>query len=384
MRLACASEVCLLSEVTAAYVSLSSVTSDTLFSVIVCLTAISAPLRKLPLRISFTVASEYEFLRCVGKMMHSVSIHICLLQQELHKWWPEYEYGSVESSVLLVVDILAAVDRTHMVRSKVATAELLVEAERRNITVALVQKPYIGNAGELRRYPGCRVAQKTTQRRGSVKAAIIILNSGVDVEEDQTLNVKNVAAAIIKAGNCRIGVASVYFERDMPISVWWDSEGDDLRGVDLCDFHNSEGLHILNEGNTPTFESTTRNFGDLLEVNPPFTGAEVRNALKKFHQRKAAGIDGFMSDICKAAIFRDLGLFLAMTNKYFKLGYFPRAWKVAVIKVISKPRQGGFVQYLHRFKLKDSLYCTCDPTKIRDVLHVLEECPMFLLDCVVL
>ncbi|GBP97956.1 hypothetical protein EVAR_82190_1 [Eumeta japonica] len=110
----------------------------------------------------------------------------------------------------------------------------------------------------------------------------MVLNSDVDVEEDQTLNGENVAAAVIKAGNCRIGVVSVYFEGDMPIgpyldrvryvcsklgtdkiilggdvnawSVWWGSERNDARGVDLCDFLDSEGLHILNEGNTPTFE----------------------------------------------------------------------------------------------------------------------------------
>ncbi|GBP14733.1 hypothetical protein EVAR_9635_1 [Eumeta japonica] len=39
---------------------------------------------------------------------------------------------------------------------------------------------------------------------------------------------------------------------------------------------------------------------------------------------------------------------------------------------------GGFAQYPHRFKLKDSTYYACDPAKIQDVLHVLEECPMFL------
>ncbi|GBP00885.1 Retrovirus-related Pol polyprotein from type-1 retrotransposable element R1 [Eumeta japonica] len=42
---------------------------------------------------------------------------------------------------------------------------------------------------------------------------------------------------------------------------------------------------------------------------------------------------------------------------------------------------GGFSQYLHRFKLKDSPYCACDPAKIQDVLHVLEECPMFAGAC---
>ncbi|GBP47017.1 Retrovirus-related Pol polyprotein from type-1 retrotransposable element R1 [Eumeta japonica] len=45
---------------------------------------------------------------------------------------------------------------------------------------------------------------------------------------------------------------------------------------------------------------------------------------------------------------------------------------------------GGFSQYLHRFKLKNSPYCACDPAKIQDVLHVLEECPMFLRERVAL
>ncbi|GBP92790.1 Retrovirus-related Pol polyprotein from type-1 retrotransposable element R1 3, partial [Eumeta japonica] len=39
---------------------------------------------------------------------------------------------------------------------------------------------------------------------------------------------------------------------------------------------------------------------------------------------------------------------------------------------------GGFSQYLFRFKLKNSPYCACDPAKIQDVLHVFEECDMFL------
>ncbi|GBP00022.1 Retrovirus-related Pol polyprotein from type-1 retrotransposable element R1 [Eumeta japonica] len=68
------------------------------------------------------------------------------------------------------------------------------------------------------------------------------------------------------------------------------------------------------------------NSGDLPGVDPPFTGAEIKSALKAFHPRKAPGIDGFTSDICQAAIF------LAMANKYLELGYFTRAWKVAAIK----------------------------------------------------
>ncbi|GBO98351.1 Probable RNA-directed DNA polymerase from transposon X-element [Eumeta japonica] len=46
----------------------------------------------------------------------------------------------------------------------------------------------------------------------------------------------------------------------------------------------------------------------------------------------------------EAAIFRDLGLFLAMANKCLELGYFPRAWKVAAIKVIPKPGKEDYAR----------------------------------------
>ncbi|GBP98427.1 Putative 115 kDa protein in type-1 retrotransposable element R1DM [Eumeta japonica] len=46
----------------------------------------------------------------------------------------------------------------------------------------------------------------------------------------------------------------------------------------------------------------------------------------------------------EAAIFRDLGVFLAMANKCLELGYFPRAWKVATIKVIPKPGKDDYAR----------------------------------------
>ncbi|GBP92211.1 Putative 115 kDa protein in type-1 retrotransposable element R1DM [Eumeta japonica] len=186
-------------------------------------------------------------------------------------------YSADKGRVLLAAGASAAQNRTHMAdglsvgseadhaslrfiqsnlqRSKLATAELLVGASRRKIAVALVQEPYVGNTGELKRYSGCRVIQRVAPRAGPVKAAILILDSDVDVEEDQTLIDENVTAAVVTAGNCRIGVVSVYFECDKPIgpyldrvkwvcsklgtnkiilggdvnawSVWWGSERDD-------------------------------------------------------------------------------------------------------------------------------------------------------------
>ncbi|GBP28237.1 hypothetical protein EVAR_19085_1 [Eumeta japonica] len=200
----------------------------------------------------------------------------------------------VKQSLLLATGILTAVDRTHsaeessnegctdyvslwfiqsnLQRSKLTTTELLVEVERRKITVALVQEPYIGNIGELRRCSVVqklyRVVQKTTLRRASVKAVI----SDVDLKEDQTFNNENIVATVVEAGNCRIGVVSVY--KGDRLLKW-------VVDVTAC---------------------------------------------------SSALLDGVGE--WQVAIFRNLELFLAMANKCLKLGHFPRTWKVAVIKVI--------------------------------------------------
>ncbi|GBP10274.1 Putative 115 kDa protein in type-1 retrotransposable element R1DM [Eumeta japonica] len=61
----------------------------------------------------------------------------------------------------------------------------------------------------------------------------------------------------------------------------------------------------------------------LSEMDPPFTGDELKIVLRAFNPKKAPGIDGFTSDICQAAILRNPGLFLAVANKCLRLGYFP-------------------------------------------------------------
>ncbi|GBP46651.1 Putative 115 kDa protein in type-1 retrotransposable element R1DM [Eumeta japonica] len=78
-------------------------------------------------------------------------------------------------------------------------------------------------------------------------------------------------------------------------------------------------------------------------VDPPLPGLRL-GLLLKHSTLERPGIDGFTSDICQAAIFRDLGLFLAMANKCLELGYFPRAWKVAAIKVIPKPGKEDYAR----------------------------------------
>ncbi|GBP98227.1 hypothetical protein EVAR_62933_1 [Eumeta japonica] len=132
--------------------------------------------------------------------------------------------------------------------------------------MARSKEPYIGNIGELRRYPRCRVIQRRLrggtrqsrhnpeQRRGRRR--------GSNPQRRKRRSCRN------QSRNCRIGVVSVYFEETCPSartsiacdtsaqnsgptksswgdvnawSVWWGSERNDARGVDLCDFLDSEG-----------------------------------------------------------------------------------------------------------------------------------------------
>ncbi|GBP30778.1 hypothetical protein EVAR_82520_1 [Eumeta japonica] len=92
--------------------------------------------------------------------------------------------------------------------------------------------------------------------------------------------------------------------------------------------------------------TSTRNF-EVPGVDRPFTVARLRMFLKhSIPERPRALMDSSQTipgpersplGICQAAIFRDLGLFLAMANKCFELEYCAWAWKVAATKVISKP-----------------------------------------------
>ncbi|GBP23733.1 Putative 115 kDa protein in type-1 retrotransposable element R1DM [Eumeta japonica] len=109
--------------------------------------------------------------------------------------------------------------------------------------------------------------------------------------------------------------------------------------VDTDDPHYAEVRRQTDGDDQPPVTSK-----DLPGVDSPFTGAEVRNALKAFHPRNAPDIDAFTSDICQAVIFQDLRLFLAMANKCLELEYFPWAWKVAAIKVIPKPDKNDYTR----------------------------------------
>jgi ribonuclease HI len=174
--------------------------------------------------------------------------------------------------------------------SKTATADLLKVAEEKGYAIALVQEPYTGSSGRAKQYPGTRVIQCSStniSRQTPVKAAIYVFGDQFRIIHDPQLVSETESAAVLEAGRFRLGVVSVYFDGGADIgpyiertksiceslntpnillagdvnawSYWWgEAKKTDARklerGTKYCDFINEMEFHILNTGNTPTFE----------------------------------------------------------------------------------------------------------------------------------
>lgn len=156
-------------------------------------------------------------------------------------------------------------------------------AQARGISVALVQEPYVGRTGVMKQTPGTKVIQCSLNRQKPVKAAIVVFGDNLEVIHDPQLVSENVAAVLLKVGQLSLGVLSVYFEGDQDIepylsetqhktqklnthnivvggdvnawSQWWGSVSENHRGAAYSSFLNERDLHILNTGQTPTFET---------------------------------------------------------------------------------------------------------------------------------
>lgn len=73
--------------------------------------------------------------------------------------------------------------------------------------------------------------------------------------------------------------------------------------------------------------------------DPQFTPAEVLEIIKKMNPKKAPGLDGLTSDICKNFAFAYPQLLTDLLNRCLELQYFPRKWKTAYVKIIPKPNK---------------------------------------------
>ncbi|KAG6438774.1 hypothetical protein O3G_MSEX000213, partial [Manduca sexta] len=78
--------------------------------------------------------------------------------------------------------------------------------------------------------------------------------------------------------------------------------------------------------------------------DPPFTLHELLAAVNSFNPKKAPGADGLTADVCKQAIHKYPGFYLALANKCLELGHFPTTWKEATVIVLRKPAKEDYTQ----------------------------------------
>lgn len=170
--------------------------------------------------------------------------------------------------------------QSNLGKGETATQECIGEALSRRISVALLQEPYVGNKGIM------SISQRVAQKRDAtyenrIKAAIVVLNENVLVEERPDLVTENMVGIVVVSGGTRIGFVSFYWEdyKDVTVyinqlehiieeldtnlviiggdcnasSPWWGEEVEDERGTALMEFAYQHNLIILNEGSVPTF-----------------------------------------------------------------------------------------------------------------------------------
>lgn len=173
--------------------------------------------------------------------------------------------------------------QANLQKKQLATQEFILEAGRRKIKYALIQEPYVGAAGVMRDYPGVRVLQCPKSGPKINKSAIAVFDSSIDATLIPTLTTENIVVAKLTIENTKITVASIYFEDNTDIkpyldqlkeivtkaenenilvggdanawSIWWGSEREDERGRELHGVLEELGLHVMNSGSVPTFDT---------------------------------------------------------------------------------------------------------------------------------
>ncbi|CAK1590822.1 unnamed protein product [Parnassius mnemosyne] len=175
--------------------------------------------------------------------------------------------------------------QANLQRSELATAELIIEATKKNISFALIQEPYIGRIGEMKVYPGTKIVQcnRKPNTEKVIKAAIALFDDTISITQCPDLTTENIAVAILRTGAWDLGVVSVYLEGDKPLepylnmietavaglgtgnvifggdinawNTWWGSREVDKRGIEVAARLDQMELHILNNGTAPTFDT---------------------------------------------------------------------------------------------------------------------------------
>ena len=75
---------------------------------------------------------------------------------------------------------------------------------------------------------------------------------------------------------------------------------------------------------------------------PPFTPDEIQEALYSMNPNRAPGHDHLTSDICSEFFTAFPGYLCNLLNSCLELGYFPKSWKDARVKILQKPGKDDY------------------------------------------
>ncbi|XP_045457958.1 uncharacterized protein LOC123668214 [Melitaea cinxia] len=160
------------------------------------------------------------------------------------------------------------------------------------------------SSGEARQ-SGIRVFQCADDGSGTVKAAVIVFDADLHITQYPKLTTNNISVVGIRVRSREIILVSFYFEPNLPMDsylahlrrvqretgsrsiviggdsnakcVWWGSPVTDRRGEELHGFLEDLGLCLLNQGETPTFDTIRggerySSYIDITAVSPDLLG----------------------------------------------------------------------------------------------------------------
>ncbi|XP_046975349.1 uncharacterized protein LOC124541478 [Vanessa cardui] len=107
--------------------------------------------------------------------------------------------------------------------------------------------------------------------------------------------------------------------------------------VDDTDYHKTIRAQVTDHVKSITPSNTTCN-----SLLTQFTHQEIKHVINNISPSKAPGLDGFTADICKMAYEALPTTFLNIINKCLTLGYFPKLWKKAYIRILRKPNKNAY------------------------------------------
>lgn len=204
--------------------------------------------------------------------------------------WPEHPRptAKVAESItnskthlkLVLSDYIVA--QANLQRKKLATTELMMDAQKRGTMFALIQEPDTGARRKMKTHNGTRTYQNNSDTDGTVKAAVVVFNPDVTVTQLDEFTTNNIVVVKIETMAWEVYAISFYFEPDSPInnylgqltkvcrelglhriiiwgdanakSMWWGSPKSDKRGENMVETLIEMDMQVLNNGNIPTFD----------------------------------------------------------------------------------------------------------------------------------